>query len=130
MKTLNALTKRDMLASKKFDAEELRAYGEEYFAEERYGDAFEFYRKAGDRDGVQRVKEAIIALCDVELLWRIEHTMPDVVSKEDWSRCGEKGMELGKFRNAAYAFRHIGDAEREAAAEKEFPKPAAATPST
>ena len=129
MKSINSLTKRDLLAARKFDPKVVRAHAERFFSEERYGDAFEFYRKLGDENGILNVKKAAIDLGDPELLWRIEHDDTSHVTREDWARCGARAMELGKYRSAAYVFQRIGDAERLAAAEKEFKPPAAAPPS-
>ena len=47
-----------------------------------------------------------------------------MVRREEWVRCGEQAMKLGKFRSAAYAFDRAGDQERLAAAQKEFLPPA------
>jgi hypothetical protein len=129
MKPLNSLTKRDLVAARKFDPAAVRAYADQFFSEERYGDAFEFYRKLGDENGILNVKRAAIELGDPELLWRIEHHDASRVTREDWTRCGARAVELGKHRSAAYIFRRIGDAERLAAAEKEFMPPAEAPPS-
>jgi hypothetical protein len=127
MKPLNSLTKRDLLAAKKFDPDDVRACAEQFFSEDRFGDAFEFYRKLDDEDGILKIKKAALELADPELLWRIEHHNPARVAREDWLRCGEQAMSLGKYRSAAYVFRRIGETERLAAAEKEF-KPAAEAP--
>ena len=129
MKPLNSLAKRDLLAAKKFDPDEIRAYAEQYFSEDRFGDAFEFYRKLDDEDGILKVKKVAIELGDAEILWRIEHHNPARVAREDWLRCGEQAMILGKHRSAAYVFRRVGETQRLAEAEKEF-KPAAAAPQT
>ena len=129
MKRLDSLTKRDLLAARKFDPAAVREHAERFFSEERYGDAFEFYRKLGDEDRILDVKKAAIDLGDPELLWRIEHHNPARVTREDWLRCGEQAMSLGKYRSAAYVFRRIGETERLAAAEKEFkPAPPAGKP--
>jgi len=127
MKPLNSLAKRDLVAAKKFDPDDVREYAEQFFAEERFGDAFEFYRKLGDEEGILKIKKAAIELGDPELLWRVEHYDPVRVAREDWLRCGEQAMRLGKHRSAAFIFRRIGEAERLAEAEKEF-KPAAEAP--
>jgi hypothetical protein len=132
MKRLDSLTKRDLLAARKFDAAAVRAYAEQLFSEDRYGDAFEFYRKLGDENGILNVKKAAMDLGNPELLWRIEHDNASRVTRDDWARCGVRAMELGKYRSAAYIFRRIGDAERLAAAEKEYipvKPPAEAPPS-
>ena len=120
MKPLNSLTKRDLLAAKKFNPDDLRAYAEQFFSEERFGEAFEFYRKLGDEEGILKVKKVAIELGDPEILWRVEHDNPARVAREDWLRCGNQAMSLGKWHSAAYVFRRIGEAERLAEAEKEF----------
>ena len=129
MKHLDSLTKRDLLAARKFDAASVRAYADQLFSQERYGDAFEFYRKLGDENGILNVKRAALELGDPELLWRIEHNDASRVTREEWARCGARAMELGKYRSAAYIFRRIGEAERLAEAEKAFKPPAEAPPS-
>ena len=128
MKPLDSIAKRDLLAAQKFDPKAVRAYGDDFYTQERYGDAFEFYRKLGDAEAVGKVKDAVVAAGDPEVLWRIENTFRrDLVTRQDWAACGENAMKIEKFRSAAFAFQRIGDAERLAAAEKEF-KPASAVP--
>ena len=127
MKPLNSLTKRDLLAAKKFAPDDVRAYADQFFSEDRFGDAFEFYRKLDDEEGILKVKKVAIELGDPELLWRIEHHNPARVAREDWLRCGEQAMSLGMYHSAAYVFRRIGEAGRLAEAEKAF-KPAAEAP--
>jgi len=127
MKPLNSLTKRDLLAAKKFDPDDLRAHAEQFFSEDRFGDAFEFYRKLDDEDAILKIKKAAIELGDPELLWRIEHHNSARVAREDWLRCGERAMSLGMYRSAAYVFQRIGETGRLAEAEKEF-KPAVEAP--
>jgi hypothetical protein len=116
-----------LLAAKKFDPDSVREYADEFLAQDRFGDAFEFYRKLDDRDGILKVKKSAIEVGDPEVLWRIEHYNSALVSREEWLQCGEQAMKMGKHRSAAYVFRRTGEAERLAEAEKEF-KPAAAAP--
>jgi len=127
MRPLLSLAKRDLLAASKYDPEKVRAYADQFFSEERYGDALEFYRKLGDREGMLKVKKASMDLGDPELLWRIEHADGTLVGREDWVQCGDRAMALGKHRSAAYIFQRIGDEDRLAAAEKEFKPPSEAS---
>lgn len=129
MKPLDSIAKRDLLAAKKFDPNVVREYADDFFEHALYGDAFEFYLKIGDENTIKRVKQRTVEVGDPEVLWRIEHADRQAVTREDWAACGDKAMALGKFRSAAYAFKHIGDAEKAAAAEKEFSPPAEETPS-
>jgi len=120
MKPLDSLAKRDLLAAEKFDPEEIRERADAFFADKRYSDALDFYQKLSDKNGVRRIKEAAIVLGNTDLLWRIEHRDEESVTKADWTACGEGAMRLEKFRAAAYAFERAGNAERLAAAEREF----------
>jgi len=120
MKPLDCIEKRDLLAAQKFDPEKVRAYADAYLREGRHGDAFEFYRKLGDVKGVTAVKEACIREAEPDVLWQVEKSFPDLVSREDWITCGENAMGMGKYRCAAHAFQHARDDERLARAEAAF----------
>ena len=120
MNALNSIAKRDLLAATRFNAQTVREHAKDLFDHGRYGDAFEFFRKINDQAGVERVKNAVVETGDPEVLWRIEKACAPQVNRDDWGHCGENAMRVGKFRSAAYAFAHIGDAERMATAEKEF----------
>ena len=123
MKPLDCLEKRDLLAAKKFDPDIVREYAEEFFNEGLYGDAFAFFRKIEDRKGLERVKRAAVEEGNPEILWRLEHDDRSMIENSDWQACGEAAMRQERFRNAAFAFRKSGDAERQAKAEAEFMPP-------
>jgi len=123
MKPLHSLAKRDLLAAQKFDPDQLRAYADDFLAQERYGDALAFYAKLKDQDGIRRVKEAAIELGNPDVLWQVEREDRQGVTRDDWTACGDSAMKLGKFRSAAYIFERIGDSEKLAAAQKEFQPP-------
>jgi len=125
MKPLDCIEKRDLLAAEKFDPDKVRAYADAYLQEGRHGDAFQFYRKLGDVDGVKTVKDACIREGEPDVLWQVEKAFPDLMTRDDWIACGESAMSLGKFRCAAYAFERAGDAERLARAEAAFKLPPA-----
>ena len=117
MDTLDSIAKRDLLASPKANPKELREHAEEFMRQERFGDAFEFFRKIGDTKGITRVKDAAVKIADVELLWRIEARAPGIVGKDDWRSCASYAQDAGKLRSAAFAYRRIGDDARAEAAE-------------
>ena len=123
MKPLHSLAKRDLLAAKKFDPEDVRAYADDFLAQERYGDAFEFYRKLDDAPAIRKLKDAVIKAADTEVLWRIEHADREAVAREDWLACGRSALAADKFRCAAFAFRHAGYDEQLAEAESHFKPP-------
>jgi len=120
MKPLDSLAKRDLLAARKYNPETVRAYAEEFLQRELYGDAFAFYHKLKDEEGVRRVMNAAVEQAETDVLWLIERAYPKLMTREQWARCGENAVRMGKYRCAAYAFRRIGDAARLAQAEKTF----------
>lgn len=116
MKPLTSLEKRDLLAARKFNAGEVRAYGDEFFKLERYGEAFEFYRKVNDRDCVRKIKDVAIQIGDPEVLWRIQQYDGSLVSNDDWTACGDNAMKLGKYRSAEYCYQKTGNETKRAEA--------------
>ncbi len=128
MKQLNSLEKRDLLASRKFDPATILAYAEEYFAHERFGEAFEFYRKIADANGVLKVKREAIRVGDPETLWRIQQYDGAQVAEGDWIACGDNAMQAGKYRSAAYCFERVKQEAKLAEALRAI-SPESATPS-
>lgn len=120
MKPLDSLAKRDLLAAEKFDAETVKGYADEFLAQGQHGDAFAFYRKLDDEAGIRRVMAAAVAEAETDVLWLAERYYPEIMTREQWARCGENAMGLEKFRCAAYVFERIGDAARLAEAGKAF----------
>lgn len=120
MKPLDSLAKRDLLAADKFDPETILGYADEFLANGHNGDAFAFFRKLNDEKGVHRVMEAAIADSETDILWLIERYYPEIMTREQWARCGENAMRQEKFRCAAYVFERIRDTARLAEAEKKF----------
>ena len=127
MKPLDSLAKRDLLAARKYNPDTVRAYADQFLQQELYGDAFAFYQKLSDEEGVRRVMNAAVEQAETDVLWLIERAYPKLMTREQWTKCGENAMRMGKYRCAAYVFRRIGDDARLTRAEKNF-MPAAKAP--
>lgn len=130
MKPLDSLAKRDLLAAEKFAPETILGYADEFLAHGHHGDAFAFFRKLNDENGIRRVMEAAIADAETDVLWLVERYYPEMMTREQWARCGENAMCQEKFRCAAYVFERIGDTARLSEAEKTFKPAEAANPDT
>jgi len=109
IRDLNALQRRDLLASAKVSADELIAYGRHYLEAEMYHEALRFFAKAGDADGLAACKEAAVATGDHDLMWQLAHSPLAQVTEEDWRCCAQKAVEMGKRTAAAYIYRRLGD---------------------
>ena len=109
LRDLNALQKRDMLASSKVSPEELSAYARRYFEEGLFYDAFRFYDRAVDKDGLSDCLRAAIEFADQELLWLLSHSDHIEVSKKEWRACAEKALAMEKPSVARYIYERLGD---------------------
>ena len=123
MKPLTVLAKRDLLAAEKFDSDEVLEYANDFFEQELYGDALEFYRKLGDNKGVERVMHKAVETGDAEILWRIARYNKALITLSHWEQCGDQAMRNQKYRDAAFAFKRAGKDEKRARAEREFLPP-------
>ena len=111
LQRLNALERRDLLASPKATNEDLRAHGRSYFDEEAYYEALQFFSRAADQEGLADCKRVGIETADHELLWQLDHCPHARVTEDEWRQCAQAAIRLGKLSVAAYVFRRLGDAE-------------------
>ncbi len=110
---LNPIEKRNMLAAKDVSRETLVRHGNAFFEAEAFDDAYSFFEKAGDAEGVRRVKQSVIdlGLTAVLLFW-IQRSKLVQVTREDWVAVAQNALKLGKLSYAAQAFRKLGDTEK------------------
>lgn len=120
MKPLDVLAKRDLLAEKNFNRDEVQQYADEFFEQELFGDALELYRKLADRQGLEHVKRKALETGEAELLWRISHYNKELMTSADWEHCGNQAMKNEKYRDAAFAFKRANNDEKRARAEMQF----------
>ena len=82
----------------------LIAYGDKYLEAERISDAIDFYQKANHTEGLEKIREMVVADGDV---MDFQHTLKALnvdASGEEWNRIGERALELKKYAFATHAF--------------------------
>ncbi|MEA1935248.1 MAG: hypothetical protein U9M96_00305 [Thermodesulfobacteriota bacterium] len=82
----------------------LIAYGDKYLEAERISDAIDFYQKANHIEGLEKIREMVVADGDV---MDFQHTLNALnvdASREEWNRIGEQALELKKYIFAINAF--------------------------
>lgn len=117
----DAIVKRNILASGEMEAEELAEYGSMFLEKDMLTDAYNFFEKAGAREGLQKVKTRAIEEGLAAILFNLARSRHIQLSDEDWRAAGENAMKLEKYTYAAQAFGRIGDEERLAEARQHIP---------
>lgn len=110
------IKKRDLLWHDKTAKTTLVAEAEEFFKNQQYSDALDFFERAGHQEGLDRIKKLAIETGQGFLLNRLTRYSPDSVSKADWEALKNKAMALGLEAYAVMAERKINP-ELEQAAE-------------
>jgi len=90
------LKRRDLLYLGETPPEILVKYGDMYFERGLIVDAFEFYKQAHFREGLERIKEIAIEEGDVFLLGELERAGLQV-SEEERETLHENARKAGKF---------------------------------
>jgi hypothetical protein len=101
----NYIKRRDFLHSEKTSPSILSATGQEFFAQERYSDALDFFEKAKDMDGVQKIKRVALEHGDTFLLARLDRFDRTLVTREDWETAAKAAEAAGKASMAVFVAR-------------------------
>ncbi|MGH7142710.1 MAG: hypothetical protein ACREJ2_01090 [Planctomycetota bacterium] len=101
------IKKRDTLWHERTAKEALVAEAEEFFRNEQFSDALDFFERAGHQEGLQRIKKLAIESGQGFLLNRLTRYNPDSVSKADWEALKERAQALGFESYALMAERKI-----------------------
>lgn len=109
---LTCLKKRDLLHNPNASPEELKRLGKEYLEEGRAVDALDFLEKAGDREGIARIRDLSIEQGDIFLLQQTAKLLQAPIEEKDWRATVEKALEEGRFREALTAFKALGDEKK------------------
>ncbi|MFH0937741.1 MAG: hypothetical protein V1899_00415 [Planctomycetota bacterium] len=96
------LKRRDFLHSEKTSPNTLSAAGCELLAVERYSDALDFFEKARDTDGIQKIKRIALQHGDTFLLARLDRFDRTLVTKEDWEVAAKSASVNGKASMAEF----------------------------
>ena len=114
LRRLSTLQKRAMLHAPDAPRETLLAYAEQYLDDGYLYEAMEFFEKAREQSGLDRVRDAAVAEGDATLLaWMARNALADV-TPEHWRTAGENALKAGKICYADAAFERAGDSKRAA----------------
>jgi len=114
------LKKRDTLHNPKATPQALAAVGHEFFAQEAYSDALDFFEKARDEEGLRKIKQAALQNGDSFLLARLARFDAKLVVEADWEKAAEAADKRGIPSMAAFARKKIAP-EPQAALPGEAP---------
>jgi len=112
IKKLPALRKRELLHATDVPRDSLLAFGELYLEEGYLYEAMEFFEKAREPSGLDRVRDAAVADGDVGLLEWIDRNGLSELSPQVWRAAAENATKAGSYRFAARAFEKAGDDKR------------------
>ena len=108
--TPGCLKKRQLLNDQELSPALCREYGEKFLTLGWWDDALDFFRKARDSEGLEKIIRHGLETGDAFLLARTGEQAPDV-----WLRVAEKAKELGKIHFARRALEMAGETEKAAA---------------
>ena len=111
-KILSCLKKRDLLHNPQVDSDQLAQYGLEYLNQGRLADAFDFFEKAKNTEGIRRIMEKSIEQGDPLLLQQTSKLLKEVAPEEAWRKVGGKALSDGRFQQALMAFKAVHDEEQ------------------
>jgi len=109
---LPTLEKRALLHSPAVSRDKLLAYAESYLEDGYLYEAMEFFEKAREQAGLDRVRDAAISEGNAGLLGWMARNALSQITEEHWRRAAENAMKGGKYRFAAAAFERAGDATK------------------
>jgi len=107
------LKKRRLLNEPELKPELCREYGEKFLAQGWWEDALEFFQKAGDSQGLEKIKNHCLATGDAYLLGRLGVGQ----DPQTWRQLAEQALDLGKLRFARRAYELAGDPDKAAMVE-------------
>jgi len=99
------IKRRDLLHSDKSAPSTLSATAQDFLAAERYSEALDFFEKARDKDGVQKIKSIALKNGDTFLLARLERFDRTLVAREDWDVAAKAAEAGGRPSAAAFVLR-------------------------
>lgn len=108
-----SLKKRRLLNERELSPELCREYGEKFLALGWGEDALAFFLKAGDAEGLEKIKNLCLETGDAYLLARLGVRQEPQI----WRQVAEQALELGKLRFARRAYEQAGDPDKAAMLE-------------
>jgi hypothetical protein len=122
VKIPDVIEKRNLLAEKNAPAARIMELANMYFTQGALDDAFNYFEKAGDCGGLEKVKREAIKAGNSAILYNFLRSKSIGVTESDWLEAAENAMKLGKYSYAAQAFRKGGNEQRLQEALQYLPK--------
>lgn len=103
--------KQKLLYVDKVNQGNLQNYGDMFLEEGRIPDAFDFYIKANNNSGLQKIKEIAMNSGDVMLFGQAAKALNLELKPADWESIGLKAIELKKYSFAGHALEKANNEE-------------------
>ncbi len=103
--------KQKLLYVDKVNQDNLQKYGDLFLEEGRLSDAFDFYLKANNNSGLQKIKEIAFNSGDVMLFGQAAKALNLELKPADWEGIGLKAIELKKYSFARHALEKANNEE-------------------
>ena len=101
--------KQQLLHAKDAKPEDLSRQGEKFLQAGWLSDAIDFFGKAGDQDGLKKIREITIEEGDTFLFRRTLKAMDETADEKQWKELAERALDQGKLQFAREAYRMAGD---------------------
>ncbi len=105
---MDCLEKRDLLAREGASCELLLAHAESFLEQDALDSALAFFDRAGNSEGLARVKAKAIERGNAYLLFRLHDSRHGSVQEQDWIAVAERAEAIGKIAYALQAWRQLG----------------------
>ena len=102
-RVLDYRSKQKILYTDKSNQNVLQDYGNSFLEQGLSSEALEFYQRANDNNGLQKIKDMALNSGDVMLFQQTAKALRLELKPADWEAVGKKAMELKKYFFARHA---------------------------
>jgi hypothetical protein len=103
--------KQKILYIDKVNPNVLKNYGDMFLEEDFLSDALDFYQKANDNSGMQKIKDIAFDRGDVMLFQQAAKALHLELKPADWESIGKKAINLKKYLFAQHALERANNEE-------------------
>lgn len=104
-------TKQKILHVNRASTDTLASYGDLYLAAGALADALEFYAKAANSAGLQKIKDLALQSGDVFLFTGAAKALNSHPGNAEWENIAQKAAKLGKYAFSRHALEKANNAE-------------------
>ena len=104
--------KQKILYIDKVNQNVLQSYGDSLLEEGFLSDAIDFYQKAGNNNGLQKIKDMAFDRGDVMLFQQAAKALHLELKPADWESIGQKAIDLKKYYFALHATEKADNEEK------------------